>query len=126
MYVFTVMNVFLFRRLADILKFKIFNCLLLKKNLYQYQFSNKLLTVTLLLKDESSSVAVGVTVSVDENDQEEGKPEPTHYSKLDLKKMRVDELRAELEARNLDTKGLKQQLIVRLREALEDEQVIFC
>ena len=49
--------------------------------------------------------------------------EPTHHSKLDLKKMRVDELREELAARNLDTKGLKPQLLARLKEAIEAEQV---
>ncbi|CAF0707138.1 unnamed protein product [Brachionus calyciflorus] len=48
--------------------------------------------------------------------------EPTHYSKLDLKKMKVDELRSELAARNLDTKGLKPQLINRLKEAIEAEK----
>lgn len=53
------------------------------------------------------------------------KSEPTHYSKLDVKKMKVDELRAELAARNLDTKGLKQQLLNRLKEAIQDEKVIF-
>jgi heterogeneous nuclear ribonucleoprotein U-like protein 1 len=49
--------------------------------------------------------------------------EPTHYSKLDLKKMKVDELKAELLARNLDTKGLKAQLLNRLKEAIESEKV---
>ena len=47
----------------------------------------------------------------------------THHSKLDTRKMRVDELRAELSARQLDTKGLKAQLVSRLSEALEDEKV---
>ncbi len=37
--------------------------------------------------------------------------------------MRVDELRNELEARNLDTKGLKNQLLARLKDALEIEKV---
>lgn len=31
---------------------------------------------------------------------------PTHFSNLDPKTMKVNELRAELEARNLNTKGL--------------------
>ena len=53
------------------------------------------------------------------------KSDPTHYSKLDVKKMKVDELRTELAARNLDTKGLKQQLLNRLKEAIQDEKVIF-
>ena len=55
---------------------------------------------------------------------EEIKPDPTHYSKLDLKKMKVDELRNELLARNLDTKGLKAQLTTRLSKALQKEKVI--
>jgi hypothetical protein len=56
--------------------------------------------------------------------ESEIRPEPTHYSNLDLKKLRVDELRQELSARNLDTKGLKPQLLARLKEALDKEQVI--
>ena len=55
---------------------------------------------------------------------EEIKPDPTHYSKLDLKQMKVDELRNELLARNLDTKGLKAQLTTRLSKALQKEKVI--
>jgi hypothetical protein len=50
---------------------------------------------------------------------------PTHHSKLDLKKMKVDELRAELAARNLDTKGLKPQLLARLKDAINLEKVNF-
>lgn len=60
---------------------------------------------------------------MDENDDSESKLEPTHYSKLDVKKMKVDELRTELMARDLDTRGLKGQLINRLKEALDTEQV---
>lgn len=41
----------------------------------------------------------------------------------DPAKLKVTELRAELQARGLDTKGLKNVLVERLREALEDEQV---
>jgi hypothetical protein len=55
--------------------------------------------------------------------QTEIKPEPTHYSKIDLKKIRVDELRAELMARNLEIKGLKAQLLQRLKDALDEEKV---
>lgn len=50
--------------------------------------------------------------------------EPTHHSKLDLKKMRVDELRMELAARKLDTTGLKAQLLNRLKAVIEAEKVI--
>lgn len=56
---------------------------------------------------------------------DEIKTEPTHYSKLDVKKMKVDELRNELEARGLDTKGLKAQLSVRLTKAIQKEKVCF-
>ena len=59
----------------------------------------------------------------DENDDSESKLEPTHHSKLDVRKMRVDELRTELMARDLDTRGLKGQLIQRLKEALDLEKV---
>lgn len=40
---------------------------------------------------------------------------------MDLNKMKVNELKAELQARGLDTKGVKAQLIERLKEALEKE-----
>lgn len=59
----------------------------------------------------------------EENDDSESKLEPTHYSKLDVKKMKVDELRTELMARDLDTRGLKNQLISRLKDALDNEKV---
>ncbi len=39
--------------------------------------------------------------------------------------MKVDELHTELMARDLDTRGLKGRLIVRLREALDAEKVLF-
>lgn len=61
----------------------------------------------------------------EENDDSESKLEPTHYSKLDVKKMKVDELRTELMARDLDTRGLKNQLISRLKDALDSEKVNF-
>lgn len=71
---------------------------------------------------EMNGAANGITI--DSLVQSVNKPEPTHYSKLDLKKMRVDDLRVELEARDLDTKGYKPQLLQRLREALQAEKVI--
>ncbi len=61
----------------------------------------------------------------DENEDSESKLEPTSWKLLDCKKMKVDELRTELMARDLDTRGLKGRLIVRLQEALDLEKVIF-
>ncbi len=59
----------------------------------------------------------------DENDDSESKLQPTHWSEMDLKKLKVDELRTELMARDLDTRGLKGRLIARLQEALDAEKV---
>nr|CAD7460131.1 unnamed protein product [Timema tahoe] len=50
------------------------------------------------------------------------KKDPTHYSELDPKIMKVTELRTELEARLLSPKGLKSQLIARLTKTLKTEQ----
>lgn len=61
----------------------------------------------------------------DENDDSESKLEPTHWAELDLKKMKVDELRHELMARDLDTRGLKSRLVTRLQEALDTEKVFY-
>ncbi|KAK6035064.1 hypothetical protein COOONC_27429 [Cooperia oncophora] len=47
---------------------------------------------------------------------------PTHWSKLDPKMLKVPELRAELEARGLETKGVKSLLCKRLQEALDQEK----
>ncbi|XP_013773988.1 cell division cycle and apoptosis regulator protein 1-like [Limulus polyphemus] len=55
------------------------------------------------------------------NQEEQSKKEPTHHSELDPKTMKVNDLRRELEARNLSTKGLKSQLIARLTKALRSE-----
>uniref|UniRef100_A0A1I7XK81 SAP domain-containing protein n=1 Tax=Heterorhabditis bacteriophora TaxID=37862 RepID=A0A1I7XK81_HETBA len=52
----------------------------------------------------------------------ETKEEPTHWSQLDVKSMKVAELRAELEARGLETKGIKTLLAQRLQEAVDKEQ----
>jgi SAP domain len=42
-------------------------------------------------------------------------------SDMDLNKLKVVELKAELQQRGLDTKGLKPVLIERLKEAIEKE-----
>lgn len=49
--------------------------------------------------------------------------EPTSYSLLDLKKMKVADLKAELQARNLPTDGVKGILAARLTKALKQERV---
>ncbi|RZC40237.1 cell division cycle and apoptosis regulator protein 1-like, partial [Asbolus verrucosus] len=49
------------------------------------------------------------------------KLEPTHYSQLDPKSMLVSALRNELKARNVNSKGLKSQLVARLAKALKAE-----
>ncbi|KAF5395857.1 Cell division cycle and apoptosis regulator protein 1 [Paragonimus heterotremus] len=48
--------------------------------------------------------------------------EPTHYSKLDVNALKVNELRNELAARKLDTRGLKVNLVARLQAALNEEK----
>ncbi|KAI4460282.1 cell division cycle and apoptosis regulator protein [Holotrichia oblita] len=49
------------------------------------------------------------------------KLEPTHYSQLDPKSMPVMDLRNELKARGINSKGLKSQLIAKLSKALKAE-----
>ncbi|KAG0428649.1 hypothetical protein HPB47_024373 [Ixodes persulcatus] len=62
--------------------------------------------------EEESAVAVAEETNV---------KEPTHHSELDPKTMKVGDLRTELEARGLLTKGLKSQLVARLAKALKAE-----
>lgn len=50
------------------------------------------------------------------------KTEPTPWQNLDIKSMKVTDLRDELNARGLNAKGLKSQLVGRLQKALKDEQ----
>lgn len=63
-------------------------------------------------QEEESAVAVAEETNV---------KEPTHHSELDPKTMKVGDLRTELEARGLLTKGLKSQLVARLAKALKAE-----
>lgn len=48
--------------------------------------------------------------------------EPTSGKLLDIKTMKVNELRTELDARGLNSKGLKAQLVARLQETVEKEE----
>ncbi|EEZ98940.2 cell division cycle and apoptosis regulator protein 1 [Tribolium castaneum] len=63
------------------------------------------------------------TPPADEKEEEppSDKLEPTHYSQLDPKTMVVSALRNELKARNINSKGLKSQLVARLAKALKVE-----
>uniref|UniRef100_A0A1Q3F266 Putative cell division cycle and apoptosis regulator protein 1 n=1 Tax=Culex tarsalis TaxID=7177 RepID=A0A1Q3F266_CULTA len=65
-----------------------------------------------------------VVVLDDDDDEEENEPkkEPTHYKELDVKKLKVTELRTELQARDLPTDGVKNVLVTRLTKALKQEQ----
>ncbi|XP_053307048.1 cell division cycle and apoptosis regulator protein 1 [Spea bombifrons] len=62
----------------------------------------------------------------EEDDKEDGEAKeicnPTHWSKLDPKIMKVNDLRKELESRSLSSKGLKSQLIARLTKQLRVEE----
>ncbi|XP_064071334.1 cell division cycle and apoptosis regulator protein 1-like isoform X1 [Vanessa tameamea] len=63
------------------------------------------------------------TITIDENDDDDdGKPEPTHYSKIDLRTIKVDQLRQELRARNVSCKGLRSQLVSRLSKLIKAEE----
>ncbi|XP_047022062.1 cell division cycle and apoptosis regulator protein 1-like [Helicoverpa zea] len=62
------------------------------------------------------------TITIDENDDDEEKPEPTHYSKIDLRSIKVEQLRQELRARNVSCKGLRAQLVSRLSKILKTEE----
>ncbi|BFZ17365.1 hypothetical protein BsWGS_20404 [Bradybaena similaris] len=57
-----------------------------------------------------------------EEPEVEIKNEPSHYSTLDPKVMKVGEMRRELELRNISFKGLKSQLVARLTKTLKSEQ----
>ena len=57
-----------------------------------------------------------------EVEEDEDKVEATPGDDLDVKSMKVNELREELTARGLNSKGLKSQLQERLQEALENEK----
>ena len=53
--------------------------------------------------------------------QDEDKVAPTPGENLDVKSMKVNELKEELAARGLNAKGLKAALVERLQEAIENE-----
>ncbi|KAK0097267.1 hypothetical protein PV326_002719 [Microctonus aethiopoides] len=77
-----------------------------------------------MVRAVSNSDDVDPTNDADEaaDDTTPEKKDPTHYSELDPKSMNVTELRQELAARNLSSKGLKSQLLARLTKAIKSEQ----
>ncbi|XP_033736293.1 cell division cycle and apoptosis regulator protein 1-like isoform X2 [Pecten maximus] len=79
---------------------------------YKKQLQKKLSTVSSSDKDDNSQ----------EEENSEENSEPTHFSELDPKTMKIVDLRKELESRTLSSKGLKSQLIARLTKAIKSEQ----
>ncbi|RXM36603.1 Cell division cycle and apoptosis regulator protein 1 [Acipenser ruthenus] len=71
-------------------------------------------------------LSVTFTLVMEEEEKDEGESKeistPTHWSKLDPKSMKVNDLRKELESRSLSSKGLKSQLIARLTKQLKVEE----
>uniref|UniRef100_A0A3Q3EWA7 Cell division cycle and apoptosis regulator protein 1 n=1 Tax=Kryptolebias marmoratus TaxID=37003 RepID=A0A3Q3EWA7_KRYMA len=62
----------------------------------------------------------------EDKDEDESKDvsTPTHWTKLDPKSMKVNDLRKELDCRALSSKGLKSQLIARLTKQLKVEEQV--
>lgn len=76
-----------------------------------------------------SSAAKEEADAAEDNEKDDGDADaekaagaPTNYALLDVKKMKVVELKAELLARNLPTDGVKNTLSTRLAKALKQEQ----
>ncbi|XP_054729601.1 cell division cycle and apoptosis regulator protein 1-like isoform X1 [Anastrepha obliqua] len=66
---------------------------------------------------------VEISADGDNNDdQKDDQTEATHYSKLDLKSMKVQEIRDELAARDLNAKGARNIIMARLAKALNTEK----
>ncbi|KAJ8319043.1 hypothetical protein KUTeg_004134 [Tegillarca granosa] len=97
---------------------------------YKKQLQKKLAAVS---KDENSQALKSTLiyfllgyrsflVEEDEGGEIQGKLDPTHFSELDPKVMKIIDLRKELESRTLSSKGLKSQLIARLTKAMKTEQ----
>ncbi|XP_066156460.1 cell division cycle and apoptosis regulator protein 1-like isoform X1 [Euwallacea fornicatus] len=76
-----------------------------------------------ILKADAEPDVVDQADVTDEKEQDEVEEilEPTHHSELNPKGMTVAQLRTELKARKLDSKGLKAQLVAKLSKALKTE-----
>lgn len=72
--------------------------------------------------DEEKEKEDGDEAQEDENEEETNGKTPTPWRELDVKSMKVNELREELEARGLNAKGLKSQLATRLTKDIKAEQ----
>ncbi|CAI4224435.1 unnamed protein product [Auanema sp. JU1783] len=74
-------------------------------------------------KDEPMETPLSVAESdVEMSSTEKPKPAASHWNDLDVKTMKVAELKAELDARGLENRGIKNVLAQRLQEALDKEQ----
>ncbi|CAD6194612.1 unnamed protein product [Caenorhabditis auriculariae] len=87
----------------------------------QASLSEQLQTKIVAL-DALNVVEPPVDSTAAEKTGDDEKPEASHWSKLDTKAMKVAELRLELEARSLETKGIKTLLVQRLQAALDAEK----
>ena len=77
-----------------------------------------------ITEDKSEKDGVNLEEEEESLSSKEGEQscEPTSLDSLDIKGMKVNELRTELDARGLSSKGLKAQLMARLQEAVAKEQ----
>ncbi|KAL0109583.1 hypothetical protein PUN28_014558 [Cardiocondyla obscurior] len=90
---------------------------------YKKQLERKLLRAASNPDDSDAANETDEAAAADQKDDSmPEKKDPTHYSELDPKSMNVNELRQELAARNLSSKGLKSQLLARLLKAVKSEQ----
>ncbi|KAL6257562.1 hypothetical protein P5V15_011136 [Pogonomyrmex californicus] len=90
---------------------------------YKRQLERKLLRAASNPDDMDAANETDEAAAADQKDDTmPEKKDPTHYSELDPKSMNVNELRQELAARNLSSKGLKSQLLARLLKAVKSEQ----
>uniref|UniRef100_A0A672L9Z6 Cell division cycle and apoptosis regulator protein 1 n=1 Tax=Sinocyclocheilus grahami TaxID=75366 RepID=A0A672L9Z6_SINGR len=79
------------------------------------------------LKEQLAEKLVAERKEEEEDKDEDDSKEvmtPTHWTKLDPKSMKVNDLRKELESRTLSSKGLKSQLIARLTKQLKVEEQV--
>ncbi|XP_033230490.1 cell division cycle and apoptosis regulator protein 1-like isoform X2 [Belonocnema kinseyi] len=90
---------------------------------YKKQLERKLLRAASNLDDSDAANDTDEAAVADQKDENlPEKKDPTHYSELDTKSMNVNELRQELVARHLSSKGIKSQLVARLSKAIKSEQ----